>query len=407
MTAETVGVRPRRALTDPRIAALAVLCLVVLATNAGFAQTPTDDALDYRRIAEAAPRLPSHPIASAFTARFAIHYGVGLVHVVTGLGLDTAYNVVFAGLLVALFGVVYLLFRNLCLGEFCFVAALFVLNPYPLRPYLLQPETLQDLVFVLGVGVCLLGLRTRSPAAVLTGLVIAVLGRQTAILVAPVAAAWLLLDPRQRAAVDGRRPWAAAIAAVAGTTVLFVAVRILSARFSIPFEPTGLHDTVFNLVSGMPDTATELAAHLARTLIPLLVPATAFIALCTVVGWGRVAFGAWAGLVMCLAIAAQPAITDPGFPGFAFNEQRLAALALLPLAYGIAILLQQTESGRAWVPPLLVVILAVGSLHHEFSSIGPQSLAQFLAVQVGTAVAVGALLRRDRRPVGGRDGSGP
>ncbi|MFV8165927.1 hypothetical protein ACNQVK_28150 [Mycobacterium sp. 134] len=402
-TERALGSRLPRAMTDPGVWVLSVLGIVLLATNSGFAQAPVDDALDYRRIAEAAPHLPVKPIASAFTARFAIHYIVGQLHVATGLNLDVAYNLVFAVLLAVLLVAVHLLFRGLPIGEFSLVAALFVFNPYAFRPYLLQTETLQDLVFVFGVAVCLLGLRSRSTAAVILGLAIAVLGRQTAILVAPVAAGWLLNESHWRTIPGGRRPWGQAIAALAVTVLLFVAVRTWSARFSIQFEPTVLHDTVLNLLGGMPDTAVELAAHFARTLIPLMVPLAAFATLCGVLGWRRVPFGAWAALAMCVAIAAQPAMTDPRFPGFAFNEQRLAALALLPLVYAVAVLLDRTDrcKDNRWVPPLLVALLAVGSLHHEFSSIGPQSLAQFLAVQFIVAIVVSGLLIADRRPAGG------
>jgi hypothetical protein len=408
VAADTMDVRPRgvrlhRTVIDPRIWVLAALYAVVIATNSGFAQPPTDDALDYRRIADAAPQLPSNPlVASAFTARLSIHYLVGLVHKGTGLALDTTYNVVFAVLMVLLLAVVHLLFRSLPVGDFAFAAALFIFDPYSFRPYLLQTETLQDPVFVLGIGICLLGMRVRSTRVLLLGLVVALLGRQTAVVAAPVLAAWVLLDPRWRSQSDGRRAWPTAAAALAVTAVLFMAIRILCARFSIHFEPTGLHDTVFNLVSGLPGTATEMAAHFARLAVPLLVPLAVFGTLAAVVGWRRVPLASWACLALCVAIIAQPAVTDPRFPGFAFNEQRLAALGLLPLVYGIAVLLGQTRRRRPgpWLPLLLVGILSLESLHHEFSWFGPQSLAQFLAVQLAAATAVAALLFWDRRPAG-------
>lgn len=397
----------RRTARDPRIWILLALYVVLLGTNAGFSQDPTDDAIDYHRIAAAAPGLPAQPIGSAYTARFATHYAVGLLHWATGLSLEVAYAVAFAAVLAALFATVHILFRTLAVGDYAFAAALFVLNPYVLRPYELQTETLQDLVFVLGVGICLIGLRDRSSRAVLVGLVIAVLGRQTAIAVAPVVAVWVLLDARWRSPARGRRAWPTAILAVALTLAIFVEVRLWSARFSLPFEPTGVDDTVFNLFGALPGTAAELAAHFARIVVPLAVPLTALVTLVVVVGWRKVSFAGWGALLMAAAITVQPAITDPRFPGFAFNEQRLAALAILPLAVAVATLLAQTqwrwpERFARMVSVALVVVVAVASLHHEFSSVGPSTLTQFLATQAVAAAVVAVLLGLGRRsaPVG-------
>jgi hypothetical protein len=389
----------RRVAQDPRIWILLGLYLFVLGTNAGFSQDPIDDAIDYHRIAAAAPDLPAQPIGSAFTAWFATHYAVGLLHWATGMSLEAAYAVAFALVLAALFATVHVLLRRLAVGDFALASALFVLNPYVLRPYELQTETLQDLVFVLGVGICLIGLVGRSSLAVLAGLVIAVLGRQTAIAVAPVGALWVLFDPRWRSPVRGRRAWPIAIAALTLTLGIFIEIRVWSARFSIPYEPTGLNDTVFNLVGGLPGTTVELAAHFARLLVPLALPLAAFVSLVVVVGWRKVSFAGWGALLLAAAIVVQPAITDPRFPGFAFNEQRLSALAVLPLVFAVATLLAQTR----WHWPhrsvrlIPVAMVAVASLHHEFSSVGPNSLAAFLAIQALATAVVAGLLGFGRR----------
>jgi hypothetical protein len=369
-------------------------------TNAGIASPPTGDALDYRDIALAAPGLPPDEIGSAYTGRFAVHYGVGALSSGTGLSLNVAYGIALAAVLVALLAVVRALLRESPLGQFAIAAGLFVLSPYALRVYLEQEMLLQDLVFVVGVGVCLVGLRRRRIPLVLVGLAVAVLGRQSAIAVAPVAALWILADPRWRAAVAIRSRWAVAAASVLLTAALFAAVKVFTAGFTHDYEPSLLRDSVLNLVGELPGAAPELAAHVARTAVPWIVPAAVIVTLIVCVGVRRVEFSCWACLLIAVSIAAQPLMIDPGWPGFEHNEQRLAALGLLPLACAAADLLRQcrgqpmTRNRMA----MAVTVLAVGSLHHEFSLVGPASLEAFLVLQVIVAVGVSWLVVRDNQP---------
>ena len=269
---------------DPRIGLLVAFFLIVLATNAEFFHTNVDDGVDYRQMAAAAPGLPSHPIASAFTGRFAIHYLVGLIAYFAGLSLDEAYILVWAVLMAALLLTIYALFRWLAVGDFALCTALFVLNPYTLRPYILHPDMLQDLVFVLGLCVCLIGLRKQSTLGVLVGLVVAVLGRQTAIAVAPIVAAWIVFDPAWRKGSSRRIARLTASAALASTFVIFVGVKAWTRRFSLNFEPSVLHNSILNRIIDQPDAAQEIAIHFARTAVPLVVPVMVLLSVITVVG---------------------------------------------------------------------------------------------------------------------------
>jgi hypothetical protein len=377
-----------------RLLILAALYLFLFASNAGVSQPPVGDALEYRQIAEAAPGLPLEPVGASYAGRFAIHYVVGLL-AWGGLSLDAAYDVIWGALMLAIFAVVFALLRDLSVSNFTICASLFVLNPYALRPYILQNNLLEALVFIVGLGICLLGLRNRMLVAVLAGLCVAVLGRQTAILVAPVAALWMLFDPKWR---TSRSPqWAWAIVSVLLPCALLAGVTMFAAQFSSHLQPSVLRNLVFKRIPDLPGAGAELSAHFARTAAPLIVPIAAAIMLVLIVGFRQVTFACWACLLIAAAIAGQPAILDLSWPGMAFNEQRLAAMALLALVCAVAILLEQTNSRRpGFGVPILIAVVAVASLHHLYSSFGPRSLAQFVVLQLTAAAGVAWLLAVDR-----------
>ncbi len=384
----------RTTATSPKAWLLVAMFLVLVVTNAGFDRPPVDDALSYRAIAAAAPGVPAEPVGSAYTGRFAIHYLVGLFSHLTSFSLSTSYDIVWVVLVAALLAALHANLRTLPTPAYAMCAALFIFDPYALRSYLLETSMLQDLVFLIGLALCLLALRRPSVRLLLIGSTIAILGRQTAITLAPVAAAWVLLDPAWRGSI--RRPvaWCAAGATCVLTFGIFAATKAFTAGFSKYYEPSILHDSVMNTLVQLPDSATSLAAHLARTDIPLLIPLTVIAALVWKAGWRTVPFAFWGSLVLALAIAAQPALIDPDWVGFHSNEQRLSALALLPLVCAAAeVLARFAPTALGWPRAALAVgLLAVASLHHEFSSFGPRSLLQFLTEEVVIAGCLAVLI---------------
>lgn len=397
------GMRGRRRVStrlDLRLGILVAFAALVLVTNAALGAPPTHDSIDYREIASAAPHLPHGNIGSAYTGRFVVHYTVGLFSWVTRLPLGAAYAVALAVVLAFLGAVVLALLRRCSLGEFTIAAGLLALSPYAVRPYLIQTSMLGDLVFVIGLGVGLLGVRSRRAPLLLLGLVVAVLGRQSAIGVAPAFALWVLLDPAWRSAVSIRVRVATAAAAVVVTAALYAGIRAFTAPFTVPYEPSLLHDSVLKRAADLPGAASELIAHAARTMAPLIVPVALIIALVVGIGWRRVTFRCGGSLVVGAALVAQPLMIDPAWTGFAHNEQRLAALALLPLSCAVADLLglaHRSDMPRSRIL-IAVGLLAIGSLHHEFSVVGPTSLGMFLVIQFVVAVAVCWLVLRTTPP---------
>lgn len=356
----------RRVCIDPRVWVLVGCYAFLLVTNSRVAAPVADDSIDYRIISASAPGLPVHngALGSAYSGRFAIHYLVGLLSHFGGLSLDASYDIVFAVLVMVLLAVVYALFRTLSVKDFAICAALFLLNPYTTRIYILQTTLVEAAVFFIGLGLCLLGLRNRSVAAVLVGLAVAVIGRQTAIMVAPIAAIWILVEPGWRSTYCRRRLWSTALAALGITFGLYLGIKVWTSTFSGRLEPSPIHNTILNLVPGLPGSLSQLAAHLARSAMPLVVSTAVFVALAIIVGWKNIGPATWGSIAIAAAISVQPVITDPNWTGFAFNEQRLDALAVLPIVAAVADLLSRTgyRNDKPLYPVAIFTLIAVASL---------------------------------------------
>ena len=354
------------------------------------------DVLQYLPMAAAAPDRPDREIGSAYTGRYLTHWTVGMVAEVTRASLKTAYALVWALVCALLLVVVHLLLRALAvpLWTYALCAGLFLLNPYAIRQAILETGRVQDLVLVLGVAVALLGLVRVRPALVLLGLVVGLCGRQTALLVAPVAALWVMRGEAWRRLPEARRA-IVAVASVAVVAALYLAVNHVTDPFTTPFEPKIPEDTLLDRLD--PGSVGDVGAHVLRTFIPLLVPGAVLAALLVVRGARALPWLAVGSALVAAAIVIQPLAIDPEFPGFASNEQRLTGLALLPLAVAAAaaareLRLRREPSAVWWAA--LGVLLALGSLHHVFTDVGPSGLGQFVVLQFLVAGGLAALVLR-------------
>jgi hypothetical protein len=353
-----------------RLAGTLLLLGTLLLTTGQLDLAPAGDAPRYREIAAAAPGAPEQ-MGSAYTGRVVPHYAIGLAASATGVSLDTAYVVALLLVVIALVLVVHRLLRPLPPAAHLLAAGLVLLHPIQLRSYLAQPATLQDLVFVLGLAMALVAIAEDAPGWAVAGAAVALCGRQSALLVGPVLAIWCL--------VRARPGMAGAVAAI--TAGGFVAIDLAVASFTEHFEPRIPQDTVL----AAPLDA-ELAAHVARTLTPLI----AVGALLACLLWrsrGRAPARAGWALALGAVVVAQPLAIDPAFPGFAHNEQRLAALGVLPLAYAVGVLTGPFAPGtRRMVAGGGLLVL--GSLHHVHAVPAPPGVTAFLVLQALVAAGL-------------------
>jgi hypothetical protein len=375
-----------------------------LGWQAGIAATGGQDVHQYELMSRPAPGLPTSPVGSAYTARFFVHWSVGALADLAGVSVEVTYRVLG---LVTVAG--FVLVARLCLLRLGLVGrplrlclALAVLNPYALRYYMLVPGYLSDVVFQLGLAVALLGVLSRRSSTLLVGLVLAVLARQTIVAVAPVLAVWLLVTGRGRSGA-GRR-LTVAVAAVLLPVAALVLVHLVTRPFTTTFSPRFPADTVLPLVSRLPETIPVLGDHVLRILAPLLLVLSLLAALLVVHVRDRrppapeICFFA----LVAAAVVGQPLVIGPSFPGFAGNEPRLSALGFFPLVLCLAAAFRSSGLVLAgWKASTLLALVAVSSLHHIYTSVGPADASGFLVLQLVASVLAVVLVLAGSRSLSG------
>lgn len=380
------------------VAALVAFFAVTAATFDVDARPENSDVPSYRAIADAAPGTPDEDVGSTYTGRFAVHYAVGLVGELPGLSVDAAYAIMWTAAGLALLALIGLLARGVPLAPFALVVGLVALSPYALRQSSAQMGYVQDVLFMVATAGAVLGLLRRRAGVVVASAAAAILCRQSALLTAPVIAAWVAFGPGWRP-LPARRRAVLAGGLLALTGGLYAAIVLITDPFSEPFAP-GFGDTLVARAGDVADDASEIASHLARTALPFVVAGAVLAALLLVVGLRRVPAAAWWLLALAAAIVVQPAALHPDFPGFAHNEQRLAAFAIVPLAAAVALLVERIERRGALAWPWLVAVgcVAAASLHPDNAAFGAESDGQFAALQLVAAVAAFGALIRLREP---------
>jgi hypothetical protein len=413
----------RAAAHGPSVVLLA-LCLFVAATNrwlsweGGVRLLTARDVTSYEAIARAAPGLPGADLPAHHAERFPVHWVVGTLDDVLGAPLHALYRVLMiaamAGTLALLHAIVA---RRLPVAAYAVVVGAFVLNPYALRYQLLVPGMLADATFVLGIAVALFGLAGRRAWAVVAGMALAAVARETVLPVVPVVIAWLALAPDWRAE-PGRRRALVGGAVVVAVGAIYAVTRAIAAGFSAPSLPGVLDAGAvargyslpapslstlddYTLLDALSAPGT-LAEHLARVATPPLAM-VALIAAVLVIARRRGVrppFPFWGCLALSASIIAQPLLVSPDV--LFGNETRLTALGLLPLAAAPAFVLERLRPDletalRPRDVLLIVGVLAVASLHHLYTVVGPTSPSQIAPIQlVAGALAAWLLVRAAR-----------
>jgi hypothetical protein len=328
----------------------------------------------YQVIARAAPSFPDERVLRPYAERFPAHWLVGTLADLTGASLESVYRVVGFAFVAAAVVATHAAIRTLRLDPRGHAVALGLLaaSAYPLHYLLAAPGMVSDGLFLAGLATMLLGFVRGRLALVVGGLVLATLGRQTAVPVALVAGVWVAVAPAWRP----RRAPAVAITVIAPGAV-YVLLRTVGADFASP-HVGDVHDLT---IVGFLVSPSLFAEHVARTVLGIAVPAALVLGL-----WWRTRSHLPRGsLLVSALIVAQPFVLGPSSAGD--NETRLAALALPALALAAGALLAHARLGRNETV-VLVAAIAVAGLHPRytwpptFSSAVWASLVLFAALLV-------------------------
>jgi len=390
--ASTLGSPVHRRLTgvlrglDPRTGALALWLLFTLSVQRwpswgeGIRVQFASDARSYEEIARAAPSFPATRMLRPFAERFPTHWSVGMISDLTDVPLHVVYRIASVLCFLVVIAVVHLALVRFGLdvrGHAVSLGAL-AASAYPVHYLLAAPGMLSDGVFILGLSVALLGFTHERFPVALAGLVIATVGRQTAVPVGVAAAVWVFLVRDWRATRWQRAAVCILIPAAIYATLHFVAN---------PFATSGvggLHEiSVIGFLTGI----RPIAEHLGRVVLGLAVPSA-------------LVLGAWrrsSGRLLCgpvlvaAAVALQPVVLGPASNGS--NEPRLAGLAAPALAVAAGTFLRKTALGPRETAVLLAAI-AVAGLHHRYTHAGLHTNVEWATIELVAAVVVLTVLVR-------------
>jgi hypothetical protein len=374
---------------DPRTAVLGLWLVFTLSVQRwpswveGIRVQFAADTRSYEEIARAAPSLPATHILRPFAERFPTHWSVGVISDLTGVPLHLVYRIASVVCVVLVIAVVHLALVRVGLDVRSHAVALGALaaSAYPVHYLLAAPGMLSDGVFILGLSVALLGFtRERFPVAV-AGLMLATIGRQTAVPVGAAASIWVFLIRDWRAT-----RWQRAGLCVLIPAAIYAALHFVADPFASP-GVGGLHDvSVLGFLTGV----RPIAEHLGRVALGLAVPTALVLG-----AWQRSRMRLLCGPVLvAAAVALQPVVLGPASNGS--NEPRLAGLAAPALVVAASTFLRKTALGLRETAVLVAAVAAAG-VHHRYTHAGLQTNVEWATVELIAATVVFTILARPFR----------
>lgn len=348
------------------------------------------DAASYEEIAMAAPGMPAETLPFHHAQRLAGPWLVGVFARTSGLEPRSVFAAATGACLLLALAFVGATLRRLGLANrpFALFAGFFALH-FSLRFYLVAPGMLPDALFVAGLALVLWGLAYPSLGLVLTGILVAALGRQTALLVLPGMAAWMVFGRAWRNhPVEARYGGVAIAGGIAGSVYLWTAH--VAGSFGSPSENLGHLTGLGTWLGSNAFSMGELGTFLGYAAFPFLLVLGALASMPV----RRARFDKAELVACCLMsamIACQPLLAGPEITGP--NAVRLCALGLAPLVIAAAIGSREARLEGPWRVPLAIGILGLASLHYNYTWIGPETKPGFAIFHLLAAVLVAVLLR--------------
>ncbi len=395
---KTRQLNPKEFLWSLLFLAFVLFTNVWLPWDAAIEYMLKQDVAPYVSITQAAPDFPVDKMAFHHAQRFFAPYALGLIAKATNLDFRLFYYAATLFLTVGLVGVSTRIFKTLGLTarNTIFWNALLIACPYFFRYYALVPGMLQGLLFNFGLAVVLLGLLRVNIRILITGAILAALARQTTLLIIPTLVVWMLTSKNWKNAftLPLRLATTALIVLMIGLIYKGSGWIVTSfAKQSVSSESISglfvwLHSSLFSV--------RELAEYVLRVFLPFLVIAISslgFIELKVLKDLKKARYNNLAMMCffMALCILAQPLLAGPIVAGQ--SASRLSTHGLVPFVMGAAYLSKRSRwLNRMSVFEFLGVLSLVFllSLHHLYSTIGPKTSSQLVAMQVVLALFLAA-----------------
>jgi hypothetical protein len=211
-------------------------------------------------------------------------------------------------------------------------------------------------------------------------------------------AGWLCFAPDWRAA-EGALRVARGLAVVVVPAALYFVLKAIAEPFSASTTPDLAHFTLLADLERLPSGLGQLGDHILRSINGLLTVAaligTSLVLRRRLRPHARLPFEFWGCALIGVSVASQALIFSPEYA--AHNETRLAVLSLIPFVCALAFALRDLDHTvdsllRPRRAAVVLAVLAVGSLHHLYTVLGPSTASQTVALQILTAACAAGLL---------------
>jgi hypothetical protein len=356
-----------------------ILILFLLGTNKwmnpqqGRLYLQAGDIDFYMKIAEAAPLRPNSLMEFHHGQRFFSHYVIGILSKVFHLDLLLAYQLTAWLMMGLILWIAWKILDALKLQPNLkiFSIALLILNPYTFRYYLIVPTMASDLLFILGMAITTWGICQNRFEKIWFGMIIALLGRQSAVLALPGVALWNFVQYRKMKSVLF---WASF-----GGLYLFILSWI---------KPFTTPATVGPFVGGLlillnPLEYHHLPEHYVRAII-------SYFALIALMGMAFIynkkpTLTFFACFLMAAGLIFQPMAGHYAVIGQ--NASRLGSLGFIPFWVALASIMKEIPlTHKRWFEGAFIFILMIGSLHHMYSIINHLNSLQFAWLELMTTL---------------------
>ncbi|MBF0521229.1 MAG: hypothetical protein HQK92_16075 [Nitrospirae bacterium] len=361
----------------------------------------------YTNIAKASPNLTKYFTSFHHAQRFFFPYIIGMISHTTGVPLYASFMIFTVTFLLATLYVMdrILIFYNLNAAGYALCMAMIIFNPYIFRLYLFSPGMITDLMFLFGTSVVILGLIKDSPLILLTGSVVAILARQTAVVFMPGFFIWLAVSEGFESKKFKNKFFIYALVSV----VIVLLYKITGAVASMFGDKNVNLQHIYSLITYLMTLIPTLKGVeiiyffvnlIARDTFSLTLSAAVLVPLAVFCrGDAKLPEDFWLMILFALLIMFQPVMN--GHPS---DATRLVSYAVIPLVTAAAIL-----SGH--VPQLklmantriffLCLLCYISSFHHYYSLahliIPSFSNNQFALLHYVVVAAIFALLWRGLR----------
>ena len=346
-----------------------------------------EDVQQYIAMAQVAPNFYHDEIRFHIAQRFFPSFCVGILSKVAQIEISTSFTLlsICCALLIIYCMHQIFIFMDLSPNNYALCMSLVVLNPYLFRFHANVHGSLQGLMFILGTTVTILGLLKGRLAIVILAIIFSTLSRQTTLLMLPGIIVWMFAGSKWKEKRIGVRLGNICSVILA----IFITFILTSQVASLSISESRNWEHLYGIIVWIKEQGFNLRIFLElcmRCVMPHLLPLTMifsiFIFNINNQNLTTYPVEVWATILISLAIISQPILAGPILTGLQNGSgTRLGMMGLVSTFTALGLVMQNTIKWPVMVNLrancLFFMAIVLGSMHHTFGSVGPNSVIQF------------------------------